>query len=175
MNVLTAKELQRRLARSSPLSSRIVVTSLNPGSVQTEGVYAYASRASVGPFLSPLYTLIARLWFADPVWGAYVYMFGACAREVREERVGGEGEESLRWEGAYLQPPGKMGKASEQGCDEGLARELWDTTERFLESIGIVLPPVELEESEELVVRAGEVEGEEAAKANEDVPPVTAA
>lgn len=140
MNVLTSKELQRRLAASSTPSERIVVTSLNPGSVKTDGVINYASRESVGPWLSPLYTLIANLLFADPVKAAYVYVFAACAPEVRQERTK---EGALKWEGAYLQPPGKMGKASEVANDEGLAKELWETTEKLLEGLGITLPPVE--------------------------------
>ena len=146
MIVLTSKELQRRLTASSSPEERIIITSLNPGSVKTDGVFNYASRDSVGPWLSPLYTLIASALFADPVKAAYVYMFGACARQVREERTESG---AFKWEGAYLQPPGKMGKASEMGCDEELAKELWETTEKFLDGIGITLPPVE-EDNQEL-------------------------
>lgn len=141
MNILTAKELQRRSSASSDPSSRIIVTSLNPGSVNTDGVQSYASRASVGPWLSPLYTLVAKLFFADPVKAAYVYIFAACAKEVRAEKT--KDGAAFKWEGAYLQPPGRMGKASKQASQEELAKELWETTERFLGSIGIVLPPVE--------------------------------
>ncbi|KAI8984862.1 NAD-P-binding protein [Trametes punicea] len=127
MQLLFIRELQRRLdAEGIP----ILLIAVDPGEVNTEGVQAYAN--SVGPLLSPMYRLIANLTFATPTKGAYGPVFAAASPVPRAEL------EAYR--GAYLKPPGRLAKSSPVADREDLAKELWDTTDRFLESLGLELP-----------------------------------
>ncbi|KAI0951766.1 hypothetical protein AcV7_007770 [Taiwanofungus camphoratus] len=122
--VLYAKEQQRRLdAEGVP----IIVTSLHPGTVNTDGAQKWI--ASLGALWSLVAALVINTFFSSPVVGAYANVFAAGAPEVRAE--------PRKYRGAYIVPPGRVGRSSEHANDERLAKELWDTTERFLESIGV--------------------------------------
>ncbi|PCH41725.1 NAD(P)-binding protein [Wolfiporia cocos MD-104 SS10] len=124
MGMLYVKELQRRFDTEGV---PIVVLGVHPGVVNTEGVQAYAH--SVGPILSPIYTFIANTFFTSPSKGAYSTAFAAAAPIVRTQ--------AEEYRGAYIVPPGKIGKASRRVEDRELAKELWDTTERTLADIGL--------------------------------------
>ncbi|KAI0959136.1 hypothetical protein AcW1_004052 [Taiwanofungus camphoratus] len=124
MGVLYVKELQRKMeAEGVP----IIVMAVHPGIVNTEGVQNYAH--SVGPILSPLYTFIANAVFTPPTKGAYSTVFAAAASEVRTRPE--------KYRGAYVVPPGKRGRESKQSQSQELAKELWDTTQKILQDIGV--------------------------------------
>jgi len=122
MEVLAAKELQRRLDAEGVF---IIVTTICPGSVNTDGVQNYAH--SVGPLLSPIYAAIANLFFTTPAKGAHGAVFAAAAPEVRAN--------PRDYRGAHIEPRTKLGRASEAAEDPELAKELWETTERILKDI----------------------------------------
>ncbi|KZT04392.1 NAD-P-binding protein [Laetiporus sulphureus 93-53] len=127
MGILFVKELQRRLdAESSP----IIVMAVHPGVVNTEGVQKYAH--SVGPILSPIYSVIASTFFERPEVGGYAPAFAAVAPVVRAE--------PRTYRGAYIVPPGMVGKPSRLAESPELAKELWETTEGILRDLGIDLP-----------------------------------
>ncbi|GBE79047.1 Uncharacterized oxidoreductase [Sparassis crispa] len=124
MGILHMKELQRRLdSEGVP----IIVLSVHPGIVNTEGVQAFAH--SVGPILSPIFSLIARACFSSPTEGGYSPSFAAAAPVVRAE--------AEKYRGAHIVPPGKLGRASALAEDHELAKELWDTTEKILQDNGM--------------------------------------
>ncbi|KAL6304124.1 NAD-P-binding protein [Sparassis latifolia] len=119
MGILHMKELQRRLdSEGVP----IIVLSVHPGIVNTEGVQAFAH--SVGPIL-----LIARACFSSPTEGGYSPSFAAAAPVVCAE--------AEKCRGAHIVPPGKLGRASALAEDHELAKELWDTTEKILQDNGM--------------------------------------
>lgn len=91
---------------------------------------AYA--ASVGPFLSPIYKLIADLTFTTPAKGARGPAFAAASPVPRAE--------PNAYRAAYLKPPGVIAKANPLGESEELRRELWKTTDEFLKGLGLALP-----------------------------------
>ncbi|PCH39170.1 NAD(P)-binding protein [Wolfiporia cocos MD-104 SS10] len=124
MGMLHVKELQRRLDEEGV---PIIVLSVHPGVVNTEGVQAYTH--SVGPVLSPIYTFIANSFFSTPSQGAYGPVFAAAAPVVRAE--------AQRYRGAYILPPSKLARADKRTEDRELAKELWDTTESILSGIGL--------------------------------------
>ncbi|KAI8984861.1 NAD-P-binding protein [Trametes punicea] len=129
MQFMFIKELQRRLDEQSV---PILCIATDPGTVNTEGVQAYAH--SVGPILSPIYTLIANLTFASPVKGAYSTVFAAAAPRPRE-RVD-------EYKGEFLKNPGVHARANPLAKKAALREELWETTERVLKDIGIELESV---------------------------------
>ncbi|KAI0368449.1 NAD-P-binding protein [Pilatotrama ljubarskyi] len=127
MQLLFVRELQRRLDREGV---PILLIAVDPGEVNTEGVQAYAN--SVGPILSPIYRLIANLTFTTPAKGAYGPVFAAASPIPRAKRDA--------YRGSYLKPPGTLVKANPIADREDLQKELWDTTDTFLKSIGLELP-----------------------------------
>jgi hypothetical protein len=64
------------------------------------------------------------LFFISPHDGGYTPAWAASSRKVFEERND--------YKGKYLVPYGIIEDASEDARREGLAKELWDTTERIL-------------------------------------------
>lgn len=124
MGMLHVKELQRRLdAEGVP----IIVMGVHPGIVNTDGVQAYAH--SAGPVLSPVYTFIANMFFTPPEKGAYSTTFAAVAPAVRTDPD--------TYRGAYIVPPGKVAPAGKEVQTAELAKDLWETTERLMEDIGV--------------------------------------
>lgn len=61
--------------------------------------------------------------------GAYTSVFAAASPIVRENPD--------KYKGAYLEPVAQLGKPYEQALNDGLAKELWETTEEILKEIGV--------------------------------------
>lgn len=124
MGMLRVKELQRRLDEDGV---PILVMGVHPGVVNSDGVQAYAH--SAGPILAPIYAFIANAFFMTPEKGAYSPVYAAAAPAVRAE--------SGKYRGAYVVPPGMLGRAGKQAQDPELAKELWETTEKILGEMGL--------------------------------------
>ncbi|KAF9812432.1 hypothetical protein IEO21_06235 [Rhodonia placenta] len=124
-NILFTKALQKRLnARNVP----ILALALNPGLVCTDGVLNDVR--SQPPIISHIFTMVIRALWAAPSRGALTSVFAATAPVVRDQ--------PQLYGGAYLQPPGKLGRAPNADARSlELAEELWDTTERLLRDIGV--------------------------------------
>lgn len=117
--VLFARELQRHLNASS---IPIVSIALHPGEVDTGG---FAEKTPF-PILAGMFI---SLFGMAPEPGAYNSCFAAAAPVIAER--------AEEWKGAYLEPVGKRGNISKNGQNDDLAKELWDTTERILNDLGI--------------------------------------
>lgn len=124
-NILFTKALQKRLnARNVP----ILALALNPGLVCTDGVLNDVR--SQPPIISHIFTMVIRALWAAPSRGALTSIFAATAPVVRDQ--------PQLYGGAYLQPPGKLGRPPNADARSlELAEELWDTTERLLRDIGV--------------------------------------
>lgn len=124
-NILFTKALQKRLnARNVP----ILALALNPGLVCTDGVLNDVR--SQPPIISHIFTMAIRALWAAPSRGALTSVFAATAPVVRDQ--------PQLYGGAYLQPPGKLGRPPNADARSlELAEELWDTTERLLRDIGV--------------------------------------
>ncbi|CDO76362.1 hypothetical protein BN946_scf185011.g26 [Trametes cinnabarina] len=127
MQLLFIRELQHRLDEQGV---SILLIAVDPGEVNTEGVQAYAN--SVGPLLAPLYRTIANLTFVTPSKGAYGPVFAAASPIPRAQ--------SDAYRGAYLKPAGTLAKSNPIADREDLRKELWETTDEFLKSLGLELP-----------------------------------
>lgn len=150
-NVLFTAELQRRLDEAG---IPILVMSVDPGLVRTgtstpsyilptrlllpapndryhrlaDGVQNDA--ASQPPGISHLMSLLVRTLWTPPTRGAFASVFAAASPTVRIHADG--------YRGAYLQPPGRKGMPPHPAARSVLlARELWDTTERLLDEVGV--------------------------------------
>jgi hypothetical protein len=78
--------------------------------------------------------MLAKFVFAPIEKGSATSVFAAASKKVLEEREKGT------YKGAYLVPYGKIGSSSKwtKGeLGERLARELWETTEKVLEEVGV--------------------------------------
>lgn len=66
-----------------------------------------------------------------PARGSYNPVFAAASKQVATDKG--------KYKGVYLQahPVGEVGKLGEAVLDDGRAKELWDTTEKFLQSIDL--------------------------------------
>lgn len=69
------------------------------------------------------------LFFMKPEEGAYTSCFAAASPIIAEDPE--------PWGGVYLEPVGKRGTMSQHAKNAALGRELWRTTERILEDLGI--------------------------------------
>ncbi|CDO73677.1 hypothetical protein BN946_scf185015.g5 [Trametes cinnabarina] len=124
-NILFAKELQARL---DVQDLHIIVLSITPGSVNTEGIYKDPSLKL--PVIGPLLKLIFPRIFLSPTEGAYTSVFAAASPVVRAERD--------RYKGAYLEPPGKLAiPPAPQAESKKLAEELWNTTEAIVKTFDL--------------------------------------
>ncbi|OSD01954.1 NAD-P-binding protein [Trametes coccinea BRFM310] len=123
MQWMFMRELQHKLEEGVP----ILCLGVDPGQVNTEGVRAYAN--SVGPILSPIYTLIANLFFAPPTKGAYGAVFAAASPVPRAREK--------EYKGALLKNSGAKTSASPLADKAELRRELWETTERILRDLRV--------------------------------------
>ncbi|KAI0073653.1 NAD-P-binding protein [Panus rudis PR-1116 ss-1] len=122
-NILFTNELQRRLdAEGVP----IIVVSVHPGGVNTEGNRRYGDK--LGFVLGPLYKAMCYLFFTPPEKGSYAHVFAAAHPAVKEKPEA--------YKAAYVVPPGKLSTPPGDGKSESLAKELWETTEKLLEEIG---------------------------------------
>ena len=119
-NILYASELQRRLiAAGSP----ITVICIHPGVVDT-----FSSKPPLSYFKYILMP-INRLFLYAPDKGAYTSVFAAASEEVGKQRD--------KYKGVYLVPMGKITEPTGVARDEELAKELWDSVEKFLEEKGL--------------------------------------
>ncbi len=80
------------------------------------------------PFLGFFSRILGRL-FTSLDEGGFGPVWGASAKKVREE--------SEVYKGAFLFPIGKLRKITEDGKDERLAKELWETSEEVLKELGV--------------------------------------
>ncbi|KAG2360580.1 hypothetical protein BDR07DRAFT_1335518 [Suillus spraguei] len=120
MNILYASELQRHLAA---VGSPITVIAVHPGAVNT---------FSHKPPLSNFYFIvkpIVFLFFLNQDQGAYNSAFAAGSEEVAKHRE--------KYKGKYITPVGKLAEPTKVASNEKLAKELWDTVDKFLEEKGI--------------------------------------
>ncbi|KAI0777279.1 NAD-P-binding protein, partial [Trametes elegans] len=125
-NTLFAKQLQRKLdGEGAP----IIVTSLHPGSVFTEGVQADPTLSL--PIIKPITTIILRQLFLSPSEGAYNSLFAAASPIVKAEKE--------KYKGAYLRPPAGtiVSPPAPQAESKELAEELWNTTEAILRTFDL--------------------------------------
>lgn len=120
MNMLYAFELQRHL---TAIGSPITVIAVHPGAVNT-----FSDKPPLSNFKFILKPIIS-LFFSHPDQGAYTSAFAAASEEVAKQRE--------KYKGAYLTPVAKISEPTKVAQDEGLAKELWDTVEKFLEEKGI--------------------------------------
>ncbi|KAG2151604.1 NAD(P)-binding protein [Suillus bovinus] len=120
MNILYAFELQRHLTAAG---SPITVIAIHPGTVNT-----FSHKPPLANF-EFIVKPILSLFFVHPDEGAYNSAFAAASEEVAKQRE--------KYKGMYLMPVGKLKEPTKVARDEGLAKELWDTVDRFLEEKGI--------------------------------------
>lgn len=118
--ILWINELQKRLdAEGAP----IIAVSVEPGHVNTyghrlTGAFAFVEKTRM------------RLFFKGLDEGAYNSVIAAASPEIRKE--------AETYRGAYLEGDGaKITEPSKLAQDEGLAKDLWATTESFVRSIGL--------------------------------------
>ncbi|KAF8150190.1 hypothetical protein B0H34DRAFT_732947 [Crassisporium funariophilum] len=115
-NILFSNRLQRDLA-----STPIVCISVHPGTVNS----AFHTRVSFGR----LTHLLTWLFFKHPDEGALTSVFAAASPLVNETPE--------KYKGAYLVPVGKITQAAENARKVHLQDELWETTEKYLDSLNI--------------------------------------
>ncbi|KAG0702662.1 NAD(P)-binding protein [Suillus ampliporus] len=120
-NILYACELQRRL---TAVGSPIIVISLHPGTVNT----TFSDRPLFSNFKFILKPLLF-LFFSHPDNGAHNSVFAAASEEVTKQRE--------KYMGSYLMPVGRVLELTKMAKDEELAKELWDSVEKFLQEKGI--------------------------------------
>ncbi|KAG1724483.1 NAD(P)-binding protein [Suillus lakei] len=120
MNILYASELQRHL---TAVGSPITVIAVHPGAVNT-----FTDRPELSNFKFIIKPIVS-LFFVHPDQGAYNSAFAAASEEVAKQRE--------KYKGVYLTPVGKITEPMKVAKDEGIAKELWDTVEKFLEEKGI--------------------------------------
>ncbi|TCD60879.1 hypothetical protein EIP91_009370 [Steccherinum ochraceum] len=121
---LVTKELQRRFdAENIPILS----ITLNPGTINTEGNLALASRQHW--LLRPIFTWLSNHVTPSPAKGAYTQVFAAVSPIARKEKE--------KYGGAFLMPPAVVSKPCKATENMELAAELWKTTEDLLKEIGV--------------------------------------
>ncbi|KZT31947.1 NAD(P)-binding protein [Sistotremastrum suecicum HHB10207 ss-3] len=123
MNILHMNELQRRLDAEN---SSIICISLHPGSVSTPG--ALEGIKDSLPFPSFFQTLVSLI-FKTSSTGALTSAFAAGSPVIRQEPA--------KYKAAYLVPYGKLGEKRPEAKSEALAKDLWNTTEKFVAEIGL--------------------------------------
>jgi len=116
-NILFSKELQRRLDANN---AAITVMAVHPG-----GVGTFYHQLIFQWFFAWLLSFI----FLTPEQGAYSPAFAAASPDVRAD--------PKKYEGKFLCPIGVLTEVSKQADDQDLAKELWQTTDSVLESIGV--------------------------------------
>lgn len=77
-------------------------------------------------------SLLVRTLWTPPTRGAFASVFAAASPAARMH--------ADDYRGAYVQPPGRKGTPPHPDARSALlARELWDTTERLLDEMGVEL------------------------------------
>ncbi|KAF4622281.1 hypothetical protein D9613_009031 [Agrocybe pediades] len=119
-NLLFARQLQRYIDKAG---LDILSTYINPGEVNT-----FADRMPF-PKISKVFM---GIFFAKPEQGAYTSCFAAASPLVRIH--------AGKYRDKYLVPVGKIGKLGKNAKREDLAVNLWTSTEKILEGMGIYMP-----------------------------------
>ncbi|KAJ3475072.1 hypothetical protein NLI96_g12075 [Meripilus lineatus] len=125
-NALFATELQRRLDREG---IPIIILSLHPGCVNTEGYQAYAQQKR--GVIGFIWSWFGNLFLLSPSDGALNSVFAAVAPEIRAN--------PQTYKGGHLRSVGVVGAPNKEALDEDLAHELWDTTDTILNKLGVVV------------------------------------
>ncbi|ETW77590.1 hypothetical protein HETIRDRAFT_239899, partial [Heterobasidion irregulare TC 32-1] len=112
MNILFAMELQRRFDNEGV---PIIVSSLHPGGVDTEGAEANA------PYVIKI---LIRLLAMSPLEGAYTSLFAATSAEVVAQ--------PHKYKGKYLERCQVVTPTTKDASDPVLARKLWEATEKVV-------------------------------------------
>ena len=115
LNELYKVELQRRLSAEK---SSIIVMSVTPGMVATEGSFV-----TFPWYLKPLFRVLAMPVTA----GSTSALFAATSPEVRRDME--------KYKAAYLTTDGSVTKAGTQATDAGLAEDLWGLSEEVVGEI----------------------------------------
>ena len=124
---MLSNELARRLAASDEhRGSEVLVDCVHPGSVASDGALEGAGRL---PWpISKLAQWFIRKTFLTTTQAATTVLVAAAQPDLRREKE--------RYHGAYLVPFGKLANTSKVAADEGLAKDLWDLTEKILADEG---------------------------------------
>ena len=75
------------------------------------------------PLMKALYSCVG----ISPSSGALTSIFASASPTVAASPA--------LYKGAYLIPYGKLAEASKLGCDEALAKELWETSEKIVKDV----------------------------------------
>jgi len=123
-NILWTKELQSRLTEEG---CKITCISLHPGTVFTESSISTAQRFPA--FMRPILLSLSRMAMMDTTQGAGTPLLAATSPEALKSPE--------KYQGAYLEPMGKISKVSKTAANVALAQELWTTTETMLKEMEI--------------------------------------
>ncbi|KAF8906838.1 hypothetical protein CPB84DRAFT_1769802 [Gymnopilus junonius] len=118
--VLFSRELQRRL---DDLRVPILSIPIHPGEINT-----FADRTP-WPVLA---NIVMELFFMRPEPGSYTSCFAAASPLVRNFPT--------KYKYTYLEPVGSIGEMSENAKRDGLALELWETSEKIIKDLAIEIP-----------------------------------
>ncbi|KAL6408680.1 putative short-chain dehydrogenase reductase protein [Ilyonectria robusta] len=108
-NVLFGRELAKRYPQ-------IKVVSVHPGIVNTNLTDSYMDSSMLRRTIRPFFMPLVKMVLTSVEDGVKNQLWAATSKDI----VSGE----------YYEPVGKAGKASGYAKDEGLARKLWDWTEK---------------------------------------------
>jgi len=124
-NILHINELQSRL--SSEGYTNITCTSVHPGVVITPQTRLFFD--NVIPYFGWLTTWLARTFGRDETRGAFTVTFAAAGVKIQKDMA--------KYKGAYLTWWDQIENLAAQARNEGLSKELWQTTESIIEELGI--------------------------------------
>jgi len=116
-------ELQRRFNEEK---TNIVVTAVDPGAVATDGFKLFFGKNVPWPVSSFLW-FISGFILSPPEVGAYAVMFTSSSSVVSGEPD--------KYKGAFIMPPNKIAVPKGQGSDAGLARQLYDVSEKVIDQV----------------------------------------
>jgi hypothetical protein len=118
MIILWTRSLQKQFDAADP-PVPITAISLHPGVIFTRWTENVPQ---------PLRWIIG-LVILGPVQGSYGPLFAAASKQVAANKD--------NYKGVYLQAVGKIGKLDKAVVDDERVKQLWDTTERFLQSVDL--------------------------------------
>jgi len=121
-NILFARELQNKLDKAG---SNILSIHMHPGGVNT-----FADRM-IFPGLAKIFM---SLFFVGAEKGSYTSCFAAASPLVRSY--------PQKYKNQYLIPIGKIGKLATNAKRDDLALNLWNSTEKIVEGMGIDIPRI---------------------------------
>ena len=128
--ILWSRKLQEELLPSESLPNGITVIALHPGVIDT------VSEGVPKVFKGIVKFLVRNLLgFGDTDFGSRTSLFAAASKQVKDERE----KYQAGW-GAYLHDapvPGSVVDPSPAALDDQLKEDLVETTEKFLENLGL--------------------------------------